>query len=547
VAVDTAAADRSEKEPSKKASNALINRMLTHVAQRAEKLPEHIAHATFVSNSELTDSLSSINNQVVYGRRGSGKTHAFRNLAASVTEVGDLPIYVDLRIIGSNGGLYGDTSLSRPARGTQLLIDVLAEIHTQMCNAALLDNRFEALLPYLDAIAEAMTEVKVEGPVSMTEEVVDKLDDLVGGDAGMSVGLGVSGPTAKLKASGGRKRAQSTSKKATIQRSGREMPRVLFGAINSALTDAVKAISPQRVWLMLDEWSSIPLDLQPILGDLIRRSIFPVNGVTVKIAAVERRSEFYERLSKSDYLGIELGTETAAAINLDVHLLDEAERVSFFRELLYRHLCALGTDGQLIASSFTSASHLTQVVFGGNHDALLEFVRASEGVPRDALQIVSLAASLAKDRAIKTSDIRNAARKFYVNDKQKLIERMPLALLTQKKLIKEVFFEKRSRTFMVRRNMVNSSPGILELHDARLIHLMQPGLYLRLDPGTIFDCYCLDFGSYIQMLETEEQSSLWNARRRPDALNRREGTLSDSFDSAPIFTPPRGKKARSEE
>jgi hypothetical protein len=57
--------------------------------------------------------------------------------------------------------------------------------------------------------------------------------------------------------------------------------------------------------------------------------------VTVKVAAVERRSLFSQRINHSDYVGIEPGADTAAAIDLDEHLVDEAEGMEFFMELLY--------------------------------------------------------------------------------------------------------------------------------------------------------------------------------------------------------------------
>ncbi len=47
--------------------------------------------------------------------------------------------------------------------GSQLLIDVLDAVHSRLFAAAVEDERFEGLLPHLDAIAEAVTQVRVEG------------------------------------------------------------------------------------------------------------------------------------------------------------------------------------------------------------------------------------------------------------------------------------------------------------------------------------------------------------------------------------------------
>lgn len=42
------------------------------------------------------------------GRRGTGKTHALSYLEAQIRERGDVAVYVDMRTIGSTGGIYGD-------------------------------------------------------------------------------------------------------------------------------------------------------------------------------------------------------------------------------------------------------------------------------------------------------------------------------------------------------------------------------------------------------------------------------------------------------
>ena len=78
-----------------------------------------------------------------------------------------------------------------------------------------------------------------------------------------------------------------------------------------------------RAWLLIDEWSEIPIDLQPYLADLIRRTILPVNTMTVKIAAIEHRSDFAIVRARGEYVGIELGVDMAADLNLDDFLVFE--------------------------------------------------------------------------------------------------------------------------------------------------------------------------------------------------------------------------------
>jgi hypothetical protein len=73
--------------------------------------------------------------------------------------------------------------------------------------------------------------------------------------------------------------------------------------------------------LLLDEWSSVPRDLQPLLADLIRRGMLPVGGAAVKIAAIERRSRFTSVATSGEYVGIEVGSDAASAVDLDEFLV----------------------------------------------------------------------------------------------------------------------------------------------------------------------------------------------------------------------------------
>ena len=60
-----------------------------------------------------------------------------------------------------------------------------------------------------------------------------------------------------------------------------------FGSVQSELRTVLDMLGNRRVWLLLDEWSEIPLDIQPYLADLIRRCILPIASVTAKFAAID--------------------------------------------------------------------------------------------------------------------------------------------------------------------------------------------------------------------------------------------------------------------
>jgi Cdc6-like AAA superfamily ATPase len=92
-----------------------LHKALLNFNKRAERQNTEILVSNFVDSEPLFDLLSTPNNQVVYGRRGTGKTHALKYLAEYVERSGDHAIYLDLRSIGSNTSIYSDGNRSRTA------------------------------------------------------------------------------------------------------------------------------------------------------------------------------------------------------------------------------------------------------------------------------------------------------------------------------------------------------------------------------------------------------------------------------------------------
>ena len=114
-----------------------LNRAFLRLQRRASQTDPIGLVETFVDVGPLFTLLSSTDHQIVYGRRGTGKTHALAYLADEVRRSGDLAVYIDMRTIGSTGGIYNDPSLPIAERGTRLLLDTLGAMHEPLVDRAL--------------------------------------------------------------------------------------------------------------------------------------------------------------------------------------------------------------------------------------------------------------------------------------------------------------------------------------------------------------------------------------------------------------------------
>jgi hypothetical protein len=474
-----------------------LNKAFLQLPKRAEANEPSKLVDTFVDTGNLLTLLSSVDHQVIYGRRGTGKTHALVYLTEKSRKQGDVAIYIDMRTIGSSGNIYGDPSLPLSERGTRLLADALTAVHETLLRNTVerSDLDLARLGPVLDRLADQCTAVEIKGTVDREQSFGTSSEKRRTSEGALSLGKDPS-----LKMSRAELDAATTTADLKVTERGALRHRIHFGALGKVLGDLIDQLDGKRLWIVLDEWSSIPLDLQPYLADLIRRSFFPVRGITVKIGAIEQRSRFKLPTEAGDYVGIELGADASADINLDDFMVfgnDATRAHGFFLELLFRHARAVLTG--TVLGEFETAAQLRQIAFT-QRNAFDEFVRAAEGVPRDAINIIALAALKAGTNPLSVHMIRDAAKNWYQRDKENAVGAHTPAHRLLNWIIDEVIGHRRARAFLLRSDVSHNL--IDTLFDARVLHVLKRTVSAKDQPGVRFKVYALDFGCYVDLITT---------------------------------------------
>ncbi len=476
-----------------------INLAFLRIAKRAERQDDVTLAKTFVDFGTLVAALSSKDHHIIFGRRGTGKTHLLTVLRKGQEDEGTVAIQLDMRNLGSTGGVYADPSIPVPQRATRLLVDVLATIHGQLFDQAIANDGhldLGAVGAALDEFFDAHSAVKVVGATNI--EISAAAENSLSAEAkvGVMASLSAASLTGGVKSVEGGKEAV-TAKKTVI---GQEVHRVNFGSVGNALRKIVDVLPSKRMWLLIDEWSEVPLDLQPMLADLIRRAVLPTRGVTVKIAAIEQRSRFMIPDPDIGHVGIELGADVSTAVSLDDYMVfdnDDQKAVAFFRSLIYKHTLAELEDANtsapkdeaaLIASAFTQSN------------AFEEIVRASEGVPRDAINILSSAAQRANDSTISVGDVRTAAQNWYLGSKDAAVSANENAKRLLSWLIDKVIKGRRTKGFLLESSVRDTLINFL--YDERVLHVLRKGISAKDQPGRRYNVYGIDYGCYVDLIST---------------------------------------------
>lgn len=470
--------------------------LLQQITKRAEDLTPEEQARSFVSIRRIDGALKSRDSRVIFGRRGTGKTHILSYMAAQATERGEVPCVIDLRTLGSNNSIYADQSVSASSRATTLIRDLISAIHDH-----LLDSYTDPKSRLKDkGLAKALDELQsCVKSVVVTEhsETRGKLSQTDAARVQANGELTISALPALGKLSTGAEVAAQEAREWETTLSGKPRLSVNMGSAYGQL-DAITKLLPGRFWLFLDEWSSIPEVLQPYLADFIRRALLPVRLVSVCIFAIEYRSHFRAN-HQAETVGLELGSDISADINLDDYFIYDFgsdAAVEFFGQLLHKHLVAFAGDAGLEEAT---PQAVISSVFSQDR-VFVELVRASEGVARDFINILQLAAMRSDETKITMSEVRTAAKDWFERDKQRNLDTRENAQELLEWIRDEVIRGKKARAFLLEAGV--SHPLIEFLFDERVLHIARRTYSAKDDPGVRYRVWKVDYGCYVDLINT---------------------------------------------
>jgi len=476
--------------------NDNIKKAILQLSKRAEGYDPRYLIETFVDLENLYVSLGTKDHQVIYGRRGTGKTHLLRVLKEKSKNC--FGIYIDMRTIGSTGGVQNDYSIPLSERANRLILDVLGHIHTEILTYVYSDETADLgrWTIALDNFAKSVTELVVVGEKEIATKTEEEYSIHDQTDA--NIELGANGLVASI----GAKAESTEARKAerTVNVKGNEICRIHFGRLRQDFKDICLLLGDKRLLILIDEWSEIPLDIQPALADLIKRTLLPTSGVTVKIAAIEKRSNFL--IEAADRFGIEIGGDIPSTMDLDEYLVFDNSReksMTFFGSLIVRHIRSIIEESGVKLT--LSYQQIINDIFA-RADGFQEFVKATEGVPRDAINILTTCCQLSKEDKITIPDIRLAAKKWYSLGKEAtLINKDARKLLRW--IIDDVISHRRARAFLIESDVEDKLIDLL--YDMRLIHIIKKGVSSNDRPGERFTVYAIDYGCYVDLINTAKE------------------------------------------
>lgn len=472
-----------------------IKDAILQLAQRADKNDDSTLVSTFVQVGAVMPLLLSKNNHILFGRRGTGKTHVLKYLKKAIEDSNEIALYIDMRLLGSSNSIYSNSNIPIEQRTLRLLSDVIKEIHDGILNYLVAHEACHEFLseigPLLRDLVSYANEERISGMSTIKTGITLSEEKSIGASCSIT-----SYPNLGLLGKSGKRNQQAIEE----THSGYSEPYVDFQSIYACLDRIMNKLAPRKLWVLVDEFSEVEPDLQVYLADLFKRVFSPNNKIFFKIAAIEHRSCFIYHTENGGYRGLEIGADVASC-NLDNYLVfgnNEASACRFYRELLHGHVNSILNEGDRIKTS----DELIGTLFT-QENVFVELVDAAEGVPRDAFNILSTAITIDYDNKISIPTLRKAARQWYVQDKQKNVDAYKGAYGFLSWIIDVVINKRHAKAFLLKSGVQHEL--INYLYDARILHIIKQSISGRDIPGERYDVYSIDFGCYCDLINTAKQ------------------------------------------
>lgn len=445
----------------------------------------------YYAGQETLDKVDSIKYQVIYGRRGTGKTHLLKALQEKLLETKGkyFPVYIDLRsykpMLGNNNNLYYAMILLQ-----EIIIEILKCV-------------YENLDYVYSEYTRQKQELIINSKRSEITAILEKFNQHFNGESFTKMGevgfkiseikkIATSLKLTKIPEFLGEKGVDQE-----VETADEKIRYVSFAEISNALSELFETVDIDRLFCLLDEWSEIPETSQYILAELIKRT-FITSKVTVKIAAIPNRT----KLLSEDRIGLEDGGDIFgySLDNRYIYELYPDNTKAFFNELPFKQLYIINPELYNIFCSDEKRRPIHKFIniFFANQ-ALREILIASSGIPRDFLNIFIASYNnfytTSSYKHIAVADVRNATIEWYEVDKKKTVDANNNAKILLNKIIKDILINKKRCHFLIPEKF-EKMKELNDLIDLRVVHLRKKGISHKGNKGVIYNVYYLDYACY---------------------------------------------------
>ena len=489
---------------------------------RAEDLRNY--RQLFVDQGNST-TLETNTNQLIVGRRGTGKTHLFgavhdkvnsqfpeRKVRAFYYSAESFRKSVEFTraknpTVRERTHAYFQTFIERLANDILSLADEVFEKPTLLQELGLKGDEQGRKRDHLAEVVLRLVEVaKYGSEVASPGQVSAKHREITIRDRERS--LGVAASLAPYAASGKLQGKYADGERGTVEDDRSiEWKRGFDAAtIRALLVEAVGLLGLDYIIIMIDEWMSLR-GCQIEFAERLRQCLFGENRISVKIAADQFQGKLNNGEIGSRFLGLEIGADIFQAVDLDRPFRDRAAWESLYGEALYRRLLFLRpTLAKHYGNPLADAHAFIGDIFGTS--AFDEVARGAQGNCRDFHETVQLAAKKIDWDVTRERIPFHVVREVLSEQTDAIFEsiaRDPMERVALSDLIIPHVRRTGVQSFLVDAEQLTYAALLDDLTAKRLIHPL-PHSRMEAEIRASYRIFEIDYGIYIELIHDREYS-----------------------------------------
>lgn len=407
-------------------------------SKRAEKLPEESYYRLYIGEHHI-ENIHNNNNSVIWGRRGTGKTHLLRAFCQKINEstnLKEIAFYVSC----------DDITLETPVQLFFNNDEEQIKYNTREAFKAFYTNLYDEIIENYEKILfskKALLKSKSEKQ-KMKGEIENQLTELMylcqyGSESSItlsekneeylssenvtnqSVGLNISTQMKEIKNAGidiqGGK-GRSVKSEIKVTRENQVIKSYNFRSIRNAFDRLADLMEVDRIYICIDELWMIDdkkkYSIQPFFLELLRKSIFSPKKLSVKIASIRETTKLNTKIGYEQNIGLQSQQDIFEDLNLDMIYLKQDYIIENFLNILEKRV-------NYFSRVQYPVEYILETIFKERRYLNLSVVM-SHGIPRNFLRIVEEAlASIqynVKEYYLHIYLVTDVVMKIYANDKR---------------------------------------------------------------------------------------------------------------------------------
>ncbi len=495
---------------------------------KAEKLPNDSFYPLYIGE-ELLEQMNTADNQIVWGRRGTGKTHLLKAFAQMINESQEeykLAYYLSCDNIKMETpvNLTFDDDMQRMkyfARETYkaFLINIVEQVidsyqkqlERKYTYNEKDENQKKEIQKKTDDCLTKLLEISTTGVPRIIETFEkksinvknQKTNEKSGGiesDFSIPNFLGsIKGIFSRNKMSKGEDfKASEIEQKIEYSFS--------FSEIQKEISNLVKALQIDMLYICIDELWLIDdknkISFQPMFLDYLRQTFFGQTGVSVKIASIRETTKLNSKTSAANCYGLQSGHDIVELANLDTIQNREDVTVRKFSEILTMRINYFSNENISYETQY-----IIETIFKNNR-YFEEMVFMANGIPRNFLRILQLCLGrlnyVLDKYFVHIYLISEVVMDIYVNERR---SNMPMNDTSVYNVINRYIESSRNIFFIVSTQQVKEfSVDINNLIYTEILHRIPSAI----TPNKIMDsykAYFVDAGKYLYLLKEKDMNS----------------------------------------